>query len=98
MRRTLALVQQRRRDAKDDEGTALILALIVVLVVGTLLAAVLDFTRAGLVIAPGERDDRNTSNYIQGAVQGAINAVRGSTEIGRTGVDCPTAGFSPPNQ
>lgn len=78
----------------DDSGTALVLALLVVLVVGTLLAAVLDFTRTGLTVVPGERDDRNTSNYIQGAVQGAINSIRGSSELGREDVaDCPT--FTP---
>lgn len=89
----------RRRLSPDrrnnDDGTALILALLVILVVGTLLAAVLDFTRTGLTIVPGERDDRNTSNYIQGAVQGAINSIRGSSELGREDVaGCPD--FTPP--
>lgn len=81
------------RRATDDSGTALVLALLIVLMVGTLLGAALDFTRQGLTIVPGERDDRNTSNYIQGAVQGAVNNIRGSSELGREGISCPD--FSP---
>ena len=83
--------------SSDESGTALVLALLVVLMVGTLLAAVLDFTKAGLTIVPGELNDRNTSNYIQGAVQGAINQIRSSSELGRDDVaSCPD--FTPPNQ
>src|SRR3954453_242464 len=80
-----------------DEGTALILALLVVLIVGTLLAAVMECTTAGLTMVPGQRNDRSTSSYVQGAVQGAINQIRGSSELGREDVaTCPD--FTPPDK
>lgn len=84
----------RRRPRGDDSGSALVLALIVVLVVGTLLAVALEYTGTGLTIAPVARDDRNEANYVSGAVEGAINHVRDSSELGKTDVACPD--FVPP--
>lgn len=73
-----------------EEGTALVLALLVVLLVGAMLAAVLEYTRTGLLIAPGAANERNSATYAQGAVEGAVNAIRGSTSSGRSGWPCPT--------
>jgi hypothetical protein len=93
LQRLLSRTHTRMR-GRGDDGSALVLALIVVLVVGALLAAVMDFTRAGLTLVPGERNDRNTNNYVQGAVQGAIDNIRRSSELGRQDVpSCPD--FSP---
>lgn len=77
-------------DRDGDSGSALVLALLVILTVGTGLAIALDYTGVGLTIAPATRDDRNAKNYAQGAVEGAVNQLRGSTELGREGVACPT--------
>lgn len=79
-----------RPSRSDESGSALVLALLVILTVGTGLAIALDYTGVGLTIAPATRDDRNEKNYAQGAVDGAINQIRGSTELGRDGVSCPT--------
>lgn len=83
------LRRARRLHADDEEGSALILALLVVLLVGSTLAAVLDFQKTGLTLTPQVRNDRNVSNYGQGAVEGAINAIRGSSDYGRQGATCP---------
>lgn len=88
-------LRRRLRAARSDEsGSALILALLVVLMVGSMLGFVLDATGNGLTLAPNQRDARNESNYLQGAVQGAVNQIRGSSEAGRTGTSCPD--FTPP--
>lgn len=85
----------RRVDRQDDSGSALVLALLVILVVGGGLAIALDYTGVGLTLAPAVRDDRNKSNYAQGSVEGAINQIRGSSELGRGDVaSCPT--YTPP--
>ena len=78
----------------DDGGSALILALLVVLMVGSMLGFVLDATGNGLTLAPNQRDARNESNYLQGAVAGAVNQIRDSSEAGRTDTSCPD--FVPP--
>lgn len=83
------------RVQKDDEGSALVLALMVVLLVGTLLAAALDYTATGLLVTPQVRNDRNEVTTIQSAVDGAINNIRGSSISGRTATPtCPE--FAPP--
>ena len=88
-------LRRRLRTARqsEDSGSALILALLVVLFVGTLFAVVMDYTRAGLEIAPQVRKQRNELNYAQGAVEGAINRIRSSSEAGREDAPCPP--FSP---
>lgn len=87
--------QRCRRLRDEDSGSALVLALLVVLVTGLLLTAALDFTGTGLTLAPKLRNDRNSANYLQGAVDGAIESIRGSSTYGRvgTGIACPS--FTP---
>lgn len=86
----MRMALRRRLAAAEDSGSALILALLVVLVGSLLIGAALDFARGGLTIAPKARELRNQNNYLQGAADGAINAVRSSTTYGRTdGAACP---------
>lgn len=73
---SLSRMIARRR---EDDGSALVLALIVVLVVGITVAALLSFAGTGLSVAPKERTLRNQTNYVQGAVDGAINRIRTSS-------------------
>lgn len=83
------------RVQRGDDGSALVLALMVVLLVGTLFAAAIDYTQTGLLVTPKIRNDRNEVVTIQGAVDGAINSIRGSSTIGNTtGPSCPD--FVPP--
>lgn len=86
-----------RRASRDESGSALVLALLVVLVVASGLAAALDYVGTGLTLAPTIRDARNSTNYVQGAVEGAINQVRGSSEAGLTDTSCPTFNPSAPS-
>lgn len=84
-----------RQLADDESGSALILALLVVLVVGAMLAATLQYQGTGFLLAPQMRNERNQANYVQGAVEGAINQIRGSSDFGRLdGPACPP--FQPP--
>lgn len=86
MKRLSRVVQARAtRLATDDSGSALILALLIVLLVGAMLAAVLQYQGAGFTLASRMQTDRNEANYVQGAVQGAINNIRGSSDSGRVG-------------
>lgn len=91
---TTRLQRRIARATAGDDGTALVLALLVVLLVGATLAAVMDYTRTGLLIAPDAKQVRNETTYAQGAVEGAINAIRGSSTSGRAGWPCPE--FVPP--
>ena len=80
---------------RGDDGSALVLALMVVLLVGTLFAAAIDYTQTGLLVTPKVRNDRNEVVTIQSAVDGAINSIRGSSTTGKTtGPNCPD--FVPP--
>lgn len=72
----------RRLRQQSDEGSALVLALIVTVVIGIVLTTALSFAGTGLSITTKVRDLRNQTQYLQGAVDGAINQIRGSTTAG----------------
>ena len=76
------------RARSDESGSALVFALVVVLMIGALLAAALDFASFGLGITPKVRADRNSANYVQGSVEAAIEDIRYSSETGRGGTSC----------
>lgn len=70
---------------RDETGSALILALVMISVIGLMLAAALTFADTSLVATPtfvGHRDDLNV---VDGAMEGAVNAVRGSATLGTEG-------------
>jgi hypothetical protein len=89
-----ALSAWRRRH--EEDGSALILALVIVTAVGILMATALSFAGTTLGNTPALRNVRNQSYYAQGAVDGAINSIRGSSVAGSTvnGAPCPT--YTPP--
>jgi hypothetical protein len=66
----------------NEEGSALILALILITVVGLMVAAAISFVDTSLIATPILADDRDERNIVDGAVEGAINAVRGSGTLG----------------
>lgn len=76
--------------ASDDEGSVLILALLIILVGSLMLGTSLDFARAGLTVAPKARDLRNETTYLQGAADAAISNIRNSSSYGRVGTGCPS--------
>lgn len=84
-----------RRARKDEEGSALILALAMITVVALMLAVVLDFTDTGLLATPAFVEQRDILNEVDGAVEGAINSVRGSTLLGTVGSPINCGPFEP---
>src|SRR4051812_23092497 len=73
-----------------DEGSALVLALIIIAAVGLAITGVLSFAGNSLANTPKIRDQRNQTNYASGALQGAINNIRNSSVLGTTLGGCPT--------
>lgn len=74
---------------REDDGSALILALLVLMVVGVIMASLLSFARTGLAFAPDEKQQRNLNSYTEGSVEAAIASIRSSSTFGRTGRPCP---------
>lgn len=68
----------RRRRAANDDGIALLLALIFVMTIGLVTAALLPYTSTGLRTAATVKDVRSIQNAVDGAVDQAINSIRGS--------------------
>lgn len=90
------LVMWMRARVGNDEGSALVVALIVVLAVGIMLSAVLDFAGTGLTSGIQLRNLRNVNYFAAGSVDGAINQIRGSSTTGTTGHSCPDYVPPPP--
>ncbi|MFL6238893.1 MAG: hypothetical protein ACJ735_05290 [Actinomycetes bacterium] len=79
-----------KRMRRTEDGSALILALIIVVVVGLMMTAVLSFAGDSLTTTPKLRDLRNQTDYASGAVQGAVDSIRSSSVLGSTRTTCPT--------
>jgi hypothetical protein len=82
-------------DRGDESGSALILALVVITAIGLMLAAILSFTDTSLLATPKFVAARNTLNDVDGAVDGAINSIRGSSGLGVQGFSLPCGPFKP---
>jgi hypothetical protein len=82
-------------DRRDESGSALILALVVITAIGLMLAAILSFTDTSLLATPKFVAARNTLNDVDGAVDGAINSIRGSSGLGIEGFSLPCGPFKP---
>lgn len=80
----------RRALNNDDAGSALILALIFVLVVFLGVTALLSFTEVNLLATTTLHDQGKAFYGVDAAVEGAINNIRGNVEAGRFGGSCPT--------
>lgn len=79
--KTLPTLRARARSSNDD-GVALILAIIFVLTVSLVVAALLPYASAGIKTADAVRDVRTVQNAVDGAMDQAINAIRGSLKLG----------------
>jgi hypothetical protein len=81
----------KRRDEsvqRDDSGSALILALAMITVIGLMLTAVLSFTDTSLVATPVFVTHRNTFNDVDGAMDAVVNNIRGNQFTGAVGFPC----------
>jgi hypothetical protein len=85
----IARLLQRRLRSGGDEGSALVLALIIVASIGLMLTSVLSFAGDSLTTTPKLENQRNETHYVSGAVQGAINNIRNSSVLGSTRTACP---------
>ena len=88
------LIRALRSRSRDDTGSVLVLVLVIVIGVMLFMTAVLSFADSGLKTSVGYRTHRNVTYYSDGAMDGAINALRGSPSEGSVGQPCPQ--FQPP--
>lgn len=85
----------RRISVAGDEGSALLFALIFIITIALIMGAALTFVNTGNLGTTQFVDQRDRNYYIDGAVQGAINAIRPSPREGLpinstyNGVACP---------
>jgi hypothetical protein len=84
-----------RAAAPDDEGSALLMALVIITVIGLILSAVLSFTDTSLISTPAFVANRDTIYNVDGAVDGAINSIRGSSGLGTFGFSQACGPFQP---
>lgn len=90
----MRFARAQHRVVNDDEGVALILALIFVLVMALTVTALLPYTSTGLSASTAVRDVRSIQNAADGAVDQAINSIRGSFLLGASPA-CTGAGPFP---
>src|SRR4051794_22036811 len=81
-----------RRRPTGDDGIALLMALIFVMTIGLVTAALLPYTSAGIKTSEAVRDVRTTQNAVDGAMDEAINSVRGGLVLGSK--TCSSSGSS----
>ena len=79
----------QRRVEGDEEGSALVLALVFFSVLGVFIGAVLSFGSSSLRRTVAVREQRDVVYASDGAVEGAINAIRGNVAFGKEGGSCP---------
>lgn len=77
------------RARRDEEGSALVLALVFLTVLGVFIGAVLSFGSTSLRTTIAVREQRDFVYAADGAVDGAINAIRSDASLGKKGGLCP---------
>jgi hypothetical protein len=84
---------------KDEEGASLILVIIFVLIFSIVIAAILDFATTGFKTTQEVIGIRSQQHAVDGAMDGAINAIRGSSTIGleNSPIDCPDFNYESPD-
>lgn len=86
---------KRLAHPRDDDGNALILVLVFIVVFGIVMAAILNFSSTGIATAQRIAEVRDEQNAVDSAVQGAIESLRQAT-LGAVGNSCTSSDFSPP--
>lgn len=77
---------------RDDDGAALIIALIIVTVVAISLGALLSLTDTSIRATINLRTEASTAYEADGALQAAVNDIRNSAVNGQAGQTCFTGG------
>jgi hypothetical protein len=78
-----------RSHCKDESGASLMMVIVFVMIFAVIVGAILDFASAGFKTTEDIVDVRNDQQALDAAMDGAINALRGSSTVGFSGVDCP---------
>jgi len=79
-----------RRRLRAEEGASLIAVIIFVTIFGLVTSAILEFAGTGLRTTKTVRDERAKLVSADGAIDGAINAIRGSKKGLPSEGDCPS--------
>lgn len=81
---------------RDERGASLMLVIVFVMVFSVMCAVLLDFASTGFKTTTAVAKVRDDQHAIDAAVEGAINAIRGSATLGfATGGDCDFAYIDP---
>jgi hypothetical protein len=80
---------------KSEDGSSLMIIIIFVLVFSVVIGAILEFSSTGLRSSSSITDLRDQDHAVDGAIDGAINAIRGSSSAGINGGTCPTFEYTP---
>jgi hypothetical protein len=73
------------RRAKGEEGAGLIIALVVIVVIGFAAAALATFGNVSFRLTQSVRSERSAQYAADGAVEAAINNIRGNADLGVSG-------------
>jgi hypothetical protein len=79
-----------RRHTRDEGGASLIAVIIFVTIFGVVTSAILQFAGTGLRATKAVREERAKLVSADGAIDGAINAIRGSKKGLPSEGECPT--------
>jgi hypothetical protein len=82
-----------RLPSRDERGTSLVLALAFMTLFGTSAALLAQFGSASFQSMGSVRDQRGVMYAAEGAVDTAIDYVRGNAALGTNGGSCPTLSF-----
>ncbi|MGE0793939.1 MAG: hypothetical protein AB7O29_01180, partial [Acidimicrobiia bacterium] len=84
---TRRAVPVRDRTPEREDGSALIMVLVFVVAIGVIVGATLDLASAGLHVSARVAELRVTNLAVESAVDGAVNSIRNSNQLGLPGTD-----------
>src|SRR5829696_7766685 len=78
-----------RTRMRGERGASMVIVLTMIVVFGILMVAIGGQGQAGLLASNGVRSERGSQYAASGAMDGAINSMRGTITKGRYGLSCP---------
>ena len=78
----------RLRQASSESGASLVMVIVFVMVFSVLMASLLELTSTGLRTTSAYADVGDEQRLLDSAMEGAINAIRGSSTSGLQDADC----------
>jgi hypothetical protein len=80
---------RRSTGVRDQRGASMVIVLALIAMFGILMVAIGAQGQAGMLASSGVRNERASEYAAAGAMDGAINSMRGTITKGRYGVSCP---------